>query len=99
MFKCKVTVSNMTSPNSGREVSNQFIVRQEVGNSIDCEYFQSYNTIIVKRDFKKQIIYLDKNSWNYSKTTGKYRNRYLGETIKETRENIKSGRYILADLN
>ena len=43
--------------------------------------------------------FLDKTYWNYSVTTGKYRNQFLGETKKETEAKIKSGEYILTDLN
>jgi len=43
--------------------------------------------------------FLDKKYWNYSNTTGKYRNIFLNETIKDTRAKIKSGTYILTDLN
>jgi len=45
------------------------------------------------------IIYLDKYSWDYSVTTGKYRNEFLGEGIAETRKKIASGEYILTNLN
>ena len=68
------------------KVKNQFILRDS-GN----EYLQSYNSIIAKRD-KFNNITLGKN-WDYSKTTGKYRNLYLGETKKETEAKIKSGKY------
>jgi|TARA_R100000479_G_scaffold54981_1_gene26072 hypothetical protein len=44
-------------------------------------------------------VFLDKNYWDYSTTTGKYRNAFLGENIAETRKKIKSGEYILVDLN
>jgi hypothetical protein len=44
-------------------------------------------------------IELDQKYWNYSNTTGKYRNIFLGETIKDTKAKIKSGEYILTDLN
>ena len=67
-------------------VKNQFIIRDN-GN----EYLQSYNSIIVKRDINNKIT-LGQN-WDYSKTTGKYRNLYLGETKKETESKIKSGTY------
>lgn len=80
----------------GRPVANQFII-------FDSEYtaFQSYDTIIVKVVFEDghRQIYLDRNGWDYSKTTGKYRNQFLGESIAETRAKIKSGEYKLADLN
>jgi len=98
-------VQNMTN-NNGKSVPNQFIIRDEEnpmsGNAI--EYFQSYKTIIVKRDmFRAGIsprkVYLDINMWDYSKTTGKYRNQFLRETRKETEAKIKSGEYELADLN
>lgn len=67
------------------------------------EYLQSYSSIIAKKMIcrlsGKIYIILDKTYWNYSKTTGKYRNIFLGETKKETEKKIKSGEYILADLN
>jgi hypothetical protein len=44
-------------------------------------------------------IYLDRSNWEYSVTTGKYRNQFLMETKKETEAKIKSGEYALVDLN
>jgi hypothetical protein len=44
-------------------------------------------------------IRLDETYWDYSKTTGKYRNLFLGETKSETEKKIKSGEYILTNLN
>jgi len=92
-------VENITS-NNGNKVANQFIITDDRDNV----YFQSYNSIIVKKDF--DVIgqdpvktYLDQKYWNYSNTTGKYRNIFLGETIKDTKAKIKSGEYILTDLN
>lgn len=80
---------------SGNAVANQFIIYADDGSR--C--FQSYDSIIVKIDRKNDRVYLDERYWNYSKTTGKYRNEFLGETSKETKEKIKSGKYILTDLN
>ena len=37
--------------------------------------------------------------WDYSRTTGVYRNQFLGEGIVNTRAKIESGEYKLADLN
>ena len=93
-------VQNMTSERTGREVANQFIIIDDQGNT----YFQSYNTIIAKRepftpDKRDRQVYLDENAWDYSKTTGKYRNQFLGETKKETEAKIKAGIYELVDLN
>ncbi len=97
-------VENMVSAR-GNTIPNQFIICGVEGfNPVEC--FQSYKSIIVKKVFNGLApigtidqIYLDKNKWNYSITTGKYRNQFLGETIKETHAKIKSGEYKLADLN
>ena len=89
-------VENIES-NNGNKIANQFIITDDNGN----EFFQSYNSMIVKKDYEgDQVkIYLDQKYWNYSNTTGKYRNIFLGETITETKKKIKSGEYILTDLN
>ena len=97
-----MNVQNMTSSN-GNKVANQFIVIDEDLN----EYFQSYNSMIVKKayyvsDVAEENIYqvfLDKKYWNFSNTTSKYRNKFLNETTKETQAKIKSGEYKLVDLN
>ena len=83
---------NMTST-SGNKVANQFII---YGNNSDV-YFQSYKSIIVKMNDDE--VQLDQKYWNYSNTTGKYRNIFLNENITETRKKIKSGEYKLVDLN
>lgn len=44
-------------------------------------------------------ILLDSKKWDYSNTTGKYRNQFLEETRKETEAKIKDGTYKLVDLN
>lgn len=98
MNTLKVKVSNMLSPRGNREVANQFIISlyDEQGNL--HEYFQSYSSIIVHRTMRGTVE-LDKRYWNYSTTTGKYRNQFLGEGIDETRKKINSGVYKLVDLN
>ena len=89
-------VENIES-SKGNKIANQFIVTDDKQN----EYFQSYNSMIVKKDYESEQvkIYLDQKYWNYSNTTGKYRNIFLNETIKDTKAKIKSGEYILTDLN
>ena len=88
----KAKVQNMTSSN-GNEVANQFEIRTDEGL-----FFQSYNSVIVfiPKSGKTQ---LDERFWDYSKTTGKYRTQFLGETKKETEQKIASGEYVLANLN
>lgn len=85
-------VENMTSSN-GNDIPNQFIIRTDKGT-----YFQSYQSIIAFKANDRSII-LDRDKWDYSKTTGKYRNQFLGETKKETEAKIKDGTYKLDDLN
>jgi len=87
----KTSIENMCSEN-GNPVCNQFIIR--TGKSV---IFQSYNSMIVKITNKNT--YLDTYYWDYSKTTGKYRNLFLGETKKETEQKIKKGIYKLKNLN
>ena len=87
-------VENIES-SKGNKIANQFVITDDNGN----EFFQSYNSMIVKKDSSADTIYLDQKYWNYSNTTGKYRNIFLGESITETKKKIKSGEYILTDLN
>ena len=85
-------VNNITS-NKGNKIPNQFIITANNGT----EYFQSYKSIIVKRTLNNT--YLDEYYWEYSVTTGKYRNIFLNETKKETLKKIKNGIYKLTNLN
>lgn len=86
-------VSNFTS-NNGNKIANQFLIKEK-----DKETFQSYDSIIAVKNYKTQKTYLDEYYWDYSATTGKYRNMFLGEGIAETRKKIKSGEYKLKNLN
>ena len=88
-----MTVKNMTSHN-GNSVPNQFIIRDGNGNV----FFQSYNSTIIKIDNDGNT-FLDERYWDYSVTTGKYRNLFLRETKKETMKKINSGEYKLVNLN
>jgi len=85
------TIQNLTSSN-GNKVPNQIVIRNET-----LRIFQSYDSIIVKVEDGQ--VYLDETYWNYSKTTSKYRNRFLGDSTKEIESKIKSGEYILTDLS
>lgn len=72
--------------------NNQFAVQTSNGS-----FFQSYDTIICKIEDGQTT--LDKYFWDYSKTTSKYRNMFLGETTKETKVKIETGVYKLENLN
>lgn len=86
-------VTNMLSPRTNNPVANQFIIRDDNG----AEFFQSYNSIIVKKIGRE--VYLDEYYWNYSRTTSKYRNEFLRENTKETEAKIRAGEYVLTNLN
>ena len=86
-------VRNMVS-SSGRKVANQFIIDGD-----EYTYFQSYETMIAKIHKDTGFVTLDSAYWDYSRTTGKYRNQFLDENIDETRKKIASGTYLLANLN
>ena len=71
---------------------NQFLI-----STPDADYFQSYDSVIAMRTEKQT--YLDINKWDYSTTTGKYRNIFLNENKKLTESKIKNNVYSLVDLN
>jgi len=90
-------VENMMSPRTARSVANQFIITTDQGR-----FFQSYNSLILvelTNPINGCQILLDENKWDHSKTTGKYRNLFLGETKRETEAKIKAGTYKLVTLN
>jgi len=91
-FKMNIKVENMVSPR-GNIIPNQFDI------SVNGQrYFQSYSTVIVRIDRQGEV-FLDEDAWDYSRTTGKYRNQFLGETLADTRAKIKTGEYQLTNLN
>jgi hypothetical protein len=87
-------VQNLTSERSGRPVANQFILTDEQGNT----FFQSYRSIIAVRRADGSVE-LDEDYWDYSVTTGKYRNQFLNERKADTQRKIDAGIYRLTHLN
>lgn len=65
----------------------------------EAEIFQSYDSIVAIKHYHPEKVILDAKHWDYSKTTGKYRNIFLGESKAETEKKIKTGEYLLQDLN
>ena len=86
-------VQNLKNSN-GNKIPNQF----ELVGVDGCRYFQSYDSIIVKIDIEGNV-FLDEKYYNYSNTTSKCRNLFLNKTSKEIDKSIKSGVYILKNLN
>lgn len=74
--------------------NNQFEIVTPKGT-----YFQSYDSIIAFKPNDNRRTQLDSYYWNYSRTTGKYRNQFLNEGIADTRAKIESKEYLLTNLN
>jgi len=85
-------VENMTNAR-GNKAPNQFIIETDAGL-----FFQSYQSAIAFKPLKGKT-QLDAEKWDYSATTGRFRNQFLNEGIAETRAKIASGEYILTNLN
>ena len=92
LLKAIPTVRTMQS-SRGNDVPNQLIIHTNDGT-----FFQSYDSIIAIQTKDGRTL-LDERYWDYSATTGKYRNDFLGENIAETRLKIESGEYKLVNLN
>lgn len=78
-------VENMQSSRCN-DIPNQFLIYGE-----DFVLFQSYKSPIAMRKGGKVYIFPD---WDYSVTTGKYRNEFLRENKAETLAKLRSGEYI-----
>ena len=88
-FVCQMTT------NKGLKVKNQFILEGECPNGDVWELFQSYKSPIALKIAGKVYIFHD---WDYSNTTGKYRNQFLNENKAETLKKLKSGECISVDF-
>lgn len=64
----------MTSRN-GNKIANQFVITSNDGNVIT---FQSYASEIATIDWNHRTITIGRD-WDYSTTTGKYRNLFFDE--------------------
>jgi hypothetical protein len=82
-------VENIIS-NNGNSIPNQFIIYEDNGDIT----FQSYNSIICQ--IRNGALGYDKivvfgSDWDYSTTTGKYRNKFLmdnGLSILATKKDV-----------
>ena len=85
-------VENMVNAR-GNTIPNQFLIYTEKG-----VYFQSYDSVIAFKPYTGKT-QLDSEYWDYSQTTGKYRNIFLSENKATTEAKIKNGTYELVNLN
>lgn len=80
-------VRNLTSPVSGREVANQFVITTNKGT-----FFQSYRSIVAKVDNNGQV-WLS-YYWDYSNTTLRYLYQFLREQGYSDLSKAKVNSYI-----
>jgi len=72
--------------------ANQFVIYTDQGT-----VFSSYGkNICAKFDGR---IYLDEKYYNFSQTTSQYRNLFLGKITADVEKKVKSGHYVLVDMN
>lgn len=96
-----LSVEPMTS-RGGNPLANQQIMSSNLG-----QMFVSYGTNICYKsthrykdgDVSRPKYIFDEYYWNYSRTTSKYRNEFLGFGVDECRKGIKEGWIKLTDLN
>ena len=72
--------------------NNQYVIEHN-----GVTYFQSYDVIVAKKSRGKII--LDKDYYEYSRTTIKYRNMFLGLLSVSVKEAIRDGKITLGKLN
>lgn len=82
----KMTLKDIKRMNVTHLAPNQLIIATG-----DTYTLMSYSSVIVAHVGDKT--YLGKN-WKYSKTTSKYRSRFLGETTAETQAKLDEGIYL-----
>ena len=94
-------VENMKSERTGKAVANQFVITDNEHNAV---WFQSYTSVIAL--VNNGILFLDKNKWDYSVTTAKYRNAFVAAYFNSkyaSRDGIKDGvddgKIIMTELN
>ena len=90
-------VSNMKSPRSGSPVANQYVIEDK-----GTRTFQSYDSTIAT--VNEHGVKLNKEYWDYSRTTLKYLAQFLryetGQAVntkKDIETKIKSGEYKLVE--
>ena len=79
----------------GNPAKDQRIQTIQTSNYGELTQFYSYDTLIAETNNKGEVVL--GSYWEFSATTGKYRNDFLGEGIAETRKKIDSGEYQMVD--
>lgn len=86
-------VRNMVSPRTGVEVANQFVIEGDGTTT-----FQSYDSTIAVIDWNEHTVKIGED-WNYSNTTGKYRNSFFDDNSFSDMKDTKSMKKIMAEVD
>jgi hypothetical protein len=78
----------------GRPVPNHFVIEYN-----GFKWLQSYNALVARIDVESEEVELDQNYWEYSKTTARHRNAFLGMDNSEVKRHVDDGTFRLVDLN
>jgi len=92
---------NMTN-SKGNSIPNQFVINSCDNQGNPVTTFQSYRSTVIQQTLRLDGNWhteLDEYYWDYSVTTRRYRNLFLGEKKAETQNKIDSGEYTLTNLN
>ena len=67
------------------------------------KYLQSYDKIIAfvnePREGESRKVYLDKEYWNFSKSTARHRNSFLGLSNSYVNDAVRNNVFIMKNLN
>lgn len=96
-------VENMKSERTGKAIPNQFVITD---NEHNATWFQSYASMIARIDNNSGVLYLDKDKWDYSRTTAKYRNAFVATYYNSKyasrdgiKDGVEDGKIIMTGLN
>ena len=96
-----MTVENMKSERTGKAIANQFVITD---NEHNATWFQSYTSVIAL--VNNGILFIDRDKWDYSVTTAKYRNSFISEYYNSEYASaagiaagVKEGKIVMTDLN
>lgn len=87
-----VKVSQLINPHNGRAVVNQLIISINTADGL-YQYFKSYDSIIARIEPSGKIGLSE--HWDYSKTTSKYRNYFLGMNEEKLTNLVESGEVLI----
>lgn len=87
--------TGMLNSKTQKPVANHQILTDD---STGCVYLQSYDSIVCMIDSVGRI-FLNHKVYDYSKTTKKYRNMFLGLTTKELNRQIINGTIKMIPFN